>query len=77
MNFDLEKTFQDEIYSNTEIQKGICDCIGINFSDTKLVREDTYINGITADFTLFQNDSVKAILECKGGASASRIMSVA
>ena len=54
MNFDLEKNFQDEIYKNTDIQKGICDCIGINYSDTKLVKEDTYINGITADFNYFK-----------------------
>nr|WP_231898145.1 hypothetical protein [Helicobacter pylori] len=31
-------------------------------------REDTCINGITADFTLFERNKVRAIIECKSGA---------
>ncbi|GAA8347704.1 hypothetical protein HpNP15_04610 [Helicobacter pylori] len=33
-----------------------------------MLREDTCINGITADFTLFERNKVRAIIECKGGA---------
>jgi hypothetical protein len=32
-----------------------------------LVHEDKYINGIIADFTLFYDDLVRAIIECKAG----------
>ncbi|WP_309124812.1 hypothetical protein [Helicobacter pylori] len=40
----------------------------MDYKDFKLLREDTYINGITADFTLFEKNKVRAIIECKGGA---------
>ncbi|GAA8304130.1 hypothetical protein HpKG86_01240 [Helicobacter pylori] len=33
-----------------------------------MLREDAYINGITADFTLFERNKVRAIIECKSGA---------
>ncbi len=40
----------------------------MDYKDFKLLREDAYINGITADFTLFEKNKVRAIIECKGGA---------
>ncbi|WP_441710986.1 hypothetical protein [Helicobacter pylori] len=52
--------------SNNNIQKGICSVL--DYKDFKLLREDTYINGITADFTLFERNKVRAIIECKSGA---------
>ncbi|GHQ07391.1 hypothetical protein VN0274_04530 [Helicobacter pylori] len=64
MPYRLEKDFQDLIASN--IQKDICSVL--DYKDFKLLREDAYINGITADFTLFERNKVRAIIECKGGA---------
>ncbi|WP_154403842.1 hypothetical protein [Helicobacter pylori] len=64
MPYRLEKDFQDLIASN--IQKDICSVL--DYKDFKLLREDTCINGITADFTLFERNKVRAIIECKGGA---------
>ncbi len=67
MNFEKEKIFQDAIFENENIKKDICACLNIKYNDSKFIREDTYINGITADFSLLENDIVKAIIECKGG----------
>ncbi|MFT2633992.1 hypothetical protein [Helicobacter pylori] len=66
MPYRLEKDFQDLIASSNNIQKDICSVL--DYKDFKLLREDTYINGITADFTLFERNKVRAIIECKGGA---------
>ncbi len=66
MPYRLEKDFQDLIASNNNIQKDICSVL--DYKDFKLLREDTYINGITADFTLFERNKVRAIIECKSGA---------
>lgn len=68
MPYRLEKDFQDLIASNNNIQKDICSVLEMDYKDFKLLREDTYINGITADFTLFERNKVRAIIECKGGA---------
>ncbi|GAA8068472.1 hypothetical protein Neuguinea51_02160 [Helicobacter pylori] len=68
MPYRLEKDFQDLIASNNNIQKDICSILEMDYKDFKLLREDTYINGITADFTLFEKNKVRAIIECKGGA---------
>lgn len=67
MDFSLEKNLQDEIYLNQNIQKDICSCLNIDFDKFEPKKEDTYINGIRADFTFFENKKVKAIVECKGG----------
>ncbi|GAA8945252.1 hypothetical protein Kyoto169A_04760 [Helicobacter pylori] len=68
MPYRLEKDFQDLIASNNNIQKDICSVLEMDYKDFKLLREDAYINGITADFTLFERNKVRAIIECKGGA---------
>ncbi|GAA7865566.1 hypothetical protein JP0474_04210 [Helicobacter pylori] len=65
MPYRLEKDFQDLIASNSNIQKDICSVLGMDYKDFKLLREDTCINGITADFTLFERNKVRAIIECK------------
>ncbi|BAJ60543.1 hypothetical protein KVE69_07415 [Helicobacter pylori] len=64
MPYRLEKDFQDLIANN--IQKDICSVL--DYKDFKLLREDTCINGITAVFTLFERNKVRAIIECKSGA---------
>ncbi|UOR77705.1 hypothetical protein [Helicobacter pylori] len=51
MPYRLEKDFQDLIASNNNIQKDICSVL--DYKDFKLLREDTYINGITARFHAF------------------------
>ncbi|WP_231211510.1 hypothetical protein [Helicobacter pylori] len=64
MPYRLEKDFQDLIASNSNIQKDICSVLEMDYKDL----EDAYINGITADFTLFEKNKVRAIIECKSGA---------
>ncbi len=66
MPYRLEKDFQDLIASNNNIQKDICSVL--DYKDFKLLRENACINGITADFTLFERNKVRAIIECKSGA---------
>ncbi|MGT0047642.1 hypothetical protein V5I05_00230 [Helicobacter pylori] len=68
MPYRLEKDFQDLIASSNNIQKDICSVLEMDYKDFKLLREDTCINGITTDFTLFERNKVRAIIECKGGA---------
>ncbi|GAA9056984.1 hypothetical protein Taitung242_01910 [Helicobacter pylori] len=68
MPYRLEKDFQDLIASNNNIQKDICSVLEMDYKDFKLLREDACINGITADFTLFERNKVRAIIECKSGA---------
>lgn len=62
-----EKEFQDLISKDKKIQKDICNYLNINFDTFRFEKEDKYINGLTADFTLFENNIVKSIVECKGG----------
>ncbi|GAA7533410.1 hypothetical protein JP0015_01130 [Helicobacter pylori] len=57
MPYRLEKDFQDLIANN--IQKDICSVL--DYKDFKLLREDTCINGITADFTLFERNKLEPL----------------
>jgi len=62
----LEAEVQDRVKNDETIRNGllnICD-LSPNFS---LKSEDEYINGITADFTIIDNNKIKGIIECKGG----------
>ncbi|GAA8693052.1 hypothetical protein HpHA136_01240 [Helicobacter pylori] len=61
MPYRLEKDFQDLIASNSNIQKDICSVLEMDYEDFKLLREDTYINGITADFTLFERNKLEPL----------------
>lgn len=54
MDFRDEKVFQNEIQHNTSLQKDICSLLDIDFDKCKFVSEDTYINRITADFSIFE-----------------------
>lgn len=62
-----EKEFQDLISKDKKIQKDICNYLNIDFNAFRIKAEDEYINGLIADFTLFENNIVKSIVECKGG----------
>ena len=61
-----ENLVHDLILYNTEIKNGINSILSLS-SYTEYIHEDTYINGITADFTLIDNNEIKAIIECKAG----------
>ena len=53
-----ESEVHDLVNANLIVQDGIKNILN---------HEDTYINGINADFTIVQNDTIKAIIECKSG----------
>ncbi len=61
-----ESAVQDLVNENSIVQDGIKNILDI-YEDVVFVREDAYINGITADFTLVQGNTIKAIIECKSG----------
>jgi hypothetical protein len=63
-----EKYVHDLVLNEAEIQNDIMSILELkDKSKLKLIHEDTYINGITADFTLIYDDSISAIIECKAG----------
>lgn len=66
-NFVNEKDFQKLIFENELIKQDIAKLLNIEMTNFKLVKEDEYINKITADFTVLNNNIVSAIIECKGG----------
>ena len=61
-----ESEVQDLVNTNSIVQDGIKNVLNID-GDVLFIREDIYINGITADFTLVHGNSIKAIIECKSG----------
>ncbi|WP_042706923.1 hypothetical protein [Methanobrevibacter wolinii] len=61
-----ENEVQDLVNHNEIVQEGIKSLLGIN-EDVTFIPEDKYINGITADFTVIQGKTIKAIIECKAG----------
>lgn len=61
-----ENRVHDLIIQNQNIQYGINSLLEIS-NNTDYIHEDTYINGITADFTLLENNKIRAIIECKAG----------
>ncbi len=60
-----ENDVHDLIIKDINIKDGISNILNIE-QDFKLIHEDEYINGITADFTLKSNDKIRAIVEVKG-----------
>jgi hypothetical protein len=61
-----ENLVHDLILHNHEVRTGINNILSLS-NNTQYIHEDTYINGITADFTLIENNQIKAIIECKAG----------
>ncbi|MDQ7084970.1 MAG: hypothetical protein Q9M36_08560 [Sulfurovum sp.] len=61
-----ENLVHDLIIQNRDIQYGINSLLSIS-NNTNYIHEDTYINGITADFTLLEDNKIRAIIECKAG----------
>jgi len=61
-----ENKVHDLIIQNQNIRHGINNILSIS-NNTDYIHEDTYINGITADFTILENNKIRAIIECKAG----------
>lgn len=61
-----ESKLHDLIIKNTNIQKDICNILGIKYKGVEFIHEDKYINEITADFTIKKDNMVLGIIECKG-----------
>lgn len=61
-----ESKLHDLIMNDEGIQKDICEIIGLDYKDIDYVHEDKYVNEITADFTIKNENLVLGIMECKG-----------
>lgn len=60
-----EAQVHDLIINDSTIQDGLKHLLGI--TDFKLIHEDVYVNGITADFSIICENQIKSIVEVKGG----------
>lgn len=61
-----EAEVQFRISNNLIVQEGITNALNI-YGETLFIREDPYVNGITADYTLIEDGKIRAIIECKAG----------
>lgn len=61
-----EAEVQFRIADSIVVQEGIANALNIE-GETSFIREDPYINGITADYTLIEDGKIRAIIECKAG----------
>lgn len=66
MHYIDESEVQNRIKTDVAVQDGIFTALSLN-GDIRFLPEDEYINGIIADFTLIQENSIRAIIECKAG----------
>ena len=63
---DRENYVHEIVIQSPDVQKTIWEILNIwDLNNMVLIHEDKYINGITADFTLIDNDKIRAIIECK------------
>ena len=61
-----ESELHDLIINDVQVQKYILSLLKMTDCNYKFIHEDSYPNGLIADFTLKQDDKVHAIIECKG-----------
>nr|WP_297708218.1 hypothetical protein [uncultured Butyrivibrio sp.] len=61
-----EAEVQTRVYNDPIVQEGISNALLLD-GELEYIREDPYINGITADFTLVRDNKIEAIIECKAG----------
>ena len=61
-----ESELHNLIIDDVKVQKYILNLLNVRDSNYVFIHEDSYPNGMIADFTLKQNDKVYAIIECKG-----------
>lgn len=66
MNYIDEAEVQNRVATENTVQNGILTALNIS-TTVDFIKEDTYINGITADFTIADKESINAIVECKAG----------
>lgn len=66
MNCISEAEVQERIVSNAAVRDGIINSLSLGDS-SQFIREDAYINGITADFSVIEDGKITAIIECKSG----------
>ena len=62
-----EKEVHQIIIDDINIQKDLAHILNIEFDTMELVHEDQYINLMYADFTVYSNNKIRAIVEVKGG----------
>ncbi len=64
-----EKYIHDLVIKNDNIKSDLLSILNLpnDLSKLKLLHEDKYINGITADFTFVYDNKIRAIIECKAG----------
>lgn len=65
-NYISEAEVQQRIVNDKIVQDGILNALDVE-GHAEFIREDAYINGITADFSLVVDDKIRAIIECKAG----------
>ena len=63
----LEKEVHQILIDYIEIQRDLANILNINFDTMELVHEDQYINLMYADFTVYSDNKIRAIVEVKGG----------
>ena len=61
-----ENELHNLIINDVKVQKYILSLLNIADCNYVFIHEDSYPNGLYADFTLKQNNKVHAIIECKG-----------
>lgn len=66
MGYISEAEVQERIVSNTVVRDGIINSLSLG-NNSQFIREDAYINGITADFSVIEDGRITAIIECKSG----------
>ncbi|MEF2690328.1 MAG: hypothetical protein U0N10_02870 [Bacilli bacterium] len=63
----LEKEVHQIIMNDENVKKRLADILNIDFDSMEFVHEDQYINLTYADFTIYSNGKIRAIVEVKGG----------
>ena len=63
---DIESVVHERVMNNSIVRDGIKNVLQLD-DNYEFVHEDEYINGIWADFTIINNNKIRAIMECKGG----------
>lgn len=61
-----EHELHNLIINDAQVQKYILSLLNVPNYNYIFIHEDSYPNGLIADFTLKQNNKVHAIIECKG-----------
>lgn len=63
----VECLVHDILINDNKVRNYVADILNIENEKMQLIHEDTYINGISADFTLLYDNKIRALIECKAG----------